>query len=284
MTRSLEDRVIVITGASSGIGAATALACARSGMHVVLAARREQQLNEVADKIGSLGRRAVPVVCDVRRDEDVDNLIGRTSSEFGRLDAMFANAGYGIFASVMATTDEQMRDIFETNFFGTIRCIQAAVPVMRQMATDNRNSGHVLICSSAASEIALPMYGFYSATKSAQDSIGGALRAELSTENIYVSTVHPVLTRTEFSSVAARVSNRSGSGLDAPNWMTHSAKRVANGIVRCLRRPRPEVWPSTGARMGIALTTALPGLTAWMSKKLILRRYMKHLSDEQSRS
>ena len=85
MTRDLHDRVIVITGASSGIGAATAIACAKAGMNVVLAARREDRLAGIANQINQLGRRGLPVACDVDRDDDVDRLIQRTVDEFGRL-------------------------------------------------------------------------------------------------------------------------------------------------------------------------------------------------------
>lgn len=254
MPIDLQDRVIAITGASSGIGAATALACARAGMHVALSARRVQPMQALAEQIRAMGRRATVTACDVSVEEEVERWVREVSSEFGRIDAAYANAGYGVFASVEATTDRQMRDIFETNFHGTMRLIRAVLPVMRR-----QGRGHIVICSSAASEISLPMYGAYCATKAAQDSIAGALRAELAGSGIAVSSVHPIGTTTaffEFTRDGGKVRS------NTPDWMMQSPEHVARCIVRALRRPRPEVWPSPLSRFGLALTTAFPSLAA----------------------
>ena len=274
MRISNKDRVIVITGASSGIGAATALACAAEGMHVVLAARRQTRLASLARQIQDQGRRALVVPCDVDQDEAVAHLCNLTVNEFGRLDVFFANAGFGLFGSVLDTPLQQVRAIFETNFFGTVRGIKAAVPLML-----DRNPGpirgHVLICCSAASEIGLPMFSYYSATKAAQDSIAGGLRAELADQGIRVSSIHPIGTRTEFFDRAAE---RSGtpSGHNTPRIFAHSPRRVARHIVRCLRRPRPEVWPSTATRLALALGTASPRLGALFMRS-IYRRHEKSI-------
>ncbi len=277
MAQRLDGRVIAITGASSGIGAATAVACAAAGMDVALAARRRDRLRDVAAQVERHGRRALVVGCDVQRDQDVQRLIESTVGELGTLDAVFANAGYGIFAKIVDTSPAQSRDMFETNFWGTVRCIQAAVPVMRR-----QGSGHLLICTSAVSEISPPMYGYYAATKAAQDAIAGAMRAELTDENIQVSTVHPIGTETEFFDVVRR---RSPDGhtdleLNTPAVLAHSADRVARAVVRCLRRPRPEVWPSIGARYGLAFTTAAPRVSAWAMRNLLRRRFARQASHE----
>jgi NAD(P)-dependent dehydrogenase (short-subunit alcohol dehydrogenase family) len=285
MARDLRDRVIAITGASSGIGAATAEACARAGMHVALAARRVDRLGEVARRVEAAGRRALVVPCDVDRDADVDALIARTLETFGRLDAAFANAGYGLDAAVMDTADEQMRAIFETNFYGTLRVIRAAVPAMRRLLSGELRppagpppSAHVLICSSAASEVAPPTYGAYAATKAAQDAVACALRAELARERIHVTSVHPIGTDTEFFARA----RRSGSAPRDPAGGTPVALRqtpghVAARIVRAMRqdRPAPEVWPHTLSRLGIAAGMVAPRLVAWA-----LRRHYRRLLRE----
>ena len=190
MAVDLHDRVIVITGASSGIGAATAIACAGAGMDVVVAAADAKTgLPRWAQQVQQHGRRALVVPCDVSRDDDVNRLIETTVTQFGRLDAIFANAGVSFIAPVLETPDEQMRQLFEINFFGTLRCIRAAMPAIRQTYSDAESKpykanrrGHILVCTSCVSEIGLPMYGAYCATKAAQDSIAQALRAELATE------------------------------------------------------------------------------------------------------
>jgi len=272
MAKNLTGRVIVITGASSGIGAATAVACARAGMDVALAARREDRLCKVAELVRSYGTRARVVPCDVQRDGDVSNLIKSTMCEWGRLDALFANAGYGLFSKVADTSPALIRDIFETNFWGTVRCIQEVVPVMR-----GKGGGHLLICASAVSEIGLPMYGYYAATKAAQDAIAGAMRAELAEEHILVSSVHPIGTETEFFDVVRQISPDAHGDecFNTPSRLTHTAEKVARSVVNCLRRPRPEVWPSAPARLGLAMTTAVPCLSAWSMNNLLHRRYEK---------
>ncbi len=265
-TSTLRDRVIVITGASSGIGAATAVACAAEGMHVVLNARREDRLRQVAAACQQAGGKSDVFAADVCDRDLMFQMIEQTASRLGRLDAVFANAGYGLSGPVDRTTLHQARAIFETNFFGTLHVMHAAVPTMRKFG-----GGHILICSSAASEIAPPLHGLYSATKSAQDAIGCAMRAELADENIDVTTVHPVGTHTEFWQAMARASDPVyHRGNNTPKPMRQSADKVAGSIIKALRRPRPEVWPNAGARLGLAVMTACPGLSAY-----VMRRMMK---------
>lgn len=262
---------MVITGASAGIGAATALACARAGMDVVLGARRRDRLDAVAQQIEAIGRRAVPVTCDVARDADVAALFEQALGAFGRVDALFANAGHGLCAPVLSMTDAQHREIFEVNYFGTVRTLQAGTPAMRQADGGLR---HIVVCSSVASEIALPDHGAYAATKAAQDAVAGALRAELAAEGFVVTTVHPVGTRTEFSAVVGRRSGReiADATPNTPAFLAQSAETVARAVVRSLRRPRPEVWPMPAARYALAMTTACPRLAAWMMRRRARRR------------
>ena len=278
MAIDLHDRVIVITGASSGIGAATAVACARAGMDVVVAARREDRLAQVAQQVQTLGRRALVVACDVANDDDVQQLVDTTMSQFGRLDVLFANAGVTFIAPVLETPDEQLRRLFEINFFGTIRCIHAAVPAIRQTYSDAASKphqahgrGHILICSSCVSEIGLPMHGAYCATKAAQDSIAQALRAELAAEPINVSSVHPITTKTELFDQTDKSSPLCKPSRATPNRFAQTPQHVAQSVVRCLRKPCPEVWPHRLTRFGLAVCTAFPRIAQYAMSKLAKR-------------
>ncbi len=280
MPHDLTNKLIIITGASSGIGAATAVACARSGMDVVLAARRVDKLDAVAEQIRALGRRALAVACDVNRDEDVANLFKKAWDEFGRVDVVFANAGYGLFGTVMDTDLQAHRDIFETNYYGTLRTLRAAVPYLKKTDAAHPGAGgglkHLLICSSVVSEVGIPMFGAYCATKAAQDSVAGAMRAELADEGIHVTSVHPVGTSTEFGKQAREHSADNAASKresNTPKAFEQTPERVANKIVAALRRPRPEVWPSTLARYAAAFTTASPRLAAW-----VMRRHMRKIN------
>lgn len=272
MSHNLTDKVIVITGASSGIGAATAVACAAAGMDVVLAARRVEKLESVAKQINALGRRSLVVACDVTQDEDVAQLFERAWSEFGRVDAAFANAGYGIFGTVLDTDLQAHRDIFETNYYGTLRTIRETVPYL-QKTSDGLN--HILICSSIASEIGVPKFSAYCATKAAQDSIAGAMRAELADEGVVVTSVHPMGTTTEFGDQARALSKdkREAERGSTPGALKQTKEHVADEIVKALHRPKPEVWPSTLSRFVVSLRILSPRLAAWL-----LRRYMRKVS------
>lgn len=269
MPRDLTNKSIVITGASAGIGADTATACAAAGMDVVLGARREEKLEAVAGRVREHGRRAVVVTCDVTRDEDVRALFDRAWNELGRVDALFANAGFGLVYPLLETPTDRHREIFEVNYWGTVRTLDVGVPMLEQTKGGLK---HALICSSAASEIGMPRHGPYAATKAAQDAIAGALRAELHDRGVSVTSVHPVGTKTDFFDTAAARSDRDRSEKKTPPGLMQSGEHVARTIVRALRKPRAEVWPSVPARFGLALCTAWPGFAAW-----VLRRHHREL-------
>jgi len=269
MPRDLHDKVVLITGASSGIGAATALACAKAGMHVSLVARRADKLQEVARQVSELGRKAQFFTANVKREEDMKQAVDACWQTFGRLDVVFANAGYGLFEEVATTRDDQARSMFDTNYFGTVYTVQQALPKLNETISGLR---HIVICSSAASEIGVPMMGVYSATKAAQDSVAGALRAELYGQDIAVTSVHPIGTKTSFVAVAG------GTDVDnTPAMFQQSAGYVAKRVVKAIRRPCPEVWPSRTTRWALAAGTLCPRFAAWA-----MRRHYKKLKGEGS--
>src|SRR5436305_1811540 len=130
MSMAIAGKTIIITGASSGIGAATALELARHQTKLVLAARRVDKLEALAQQCRSLGSEAVAVGCDVAKRSDVDALVQASVQKFARLDVMLANAGYGFLAKVHETTDTQFDEIVATNVKGTLYCMQAAAEIM----------------------------------------------------------------------------------------------------------------------------------------------------------
>lgn len=251
----LIDRVIAITGASSGIGAATALACARAGMHTALLARREDRLGEVADRVRSLGRRAAVVVGSVDDPDASARLLDAAERELGPVYAAFANAGYGQRAACSTMPVADVRAMFETNFFGSLFLAQPAIERMRA-----RGEGHVLFCSSCLSKLGLPNYACYSATKACQDHFGRAMRHELAGTGVLVSTVHPIGTETEFGDAARARSGDQARPKRARR--VQPAATVADAVVRQLRRGRAgEVWTSLPAQLAFGFANVFPGLT-----------------------
>jgi NADP-dependent 3-hydroxy acid dehydrogenase YdfG len=184
------ERVFLITGASSGIGAATArLACA-DGWRVVLAARSRERLDALADELGG-SERALAVGCDVAEWEDQQRMVKDALSAFGRIDAAFANAGFGGARGFLKDTPEHWREMILTNVYGAALTVRATIPAL----TDTR--GHLLLTSSVAGRRALPG-SMYSCTKHAVTAMGEAARQDLHGSGIRVTLIEPGITDTPF--------------------------------------------------------------------------------------
>lgn len=258
MGRELRGRVVAITGASSGIGAETAIAVGQKGMRVGLLARREMQLLQVADRVREAGGEAEVVAGDVRDRAALESLVTACARRWGSLDAIVSNAGFGIAASVAGTPPEEAREIFEVNVLGTVWAIQAAWPIF-----EAQRSGHVVIVSSVAAKHGMPVNALYSATKAAQANLAEGLRIEAAAIGVEVSVVYPIGTDTEFLDAlrdhTGRGKRRSQGRIGRPR---QSALAVAKSIVGCLENPKFEVYPYRPARLMPWLEALSPRLHA----------------------
>ncbi|MEW6251453.1 MAG: SDR family NAD(P)-dependent oxidoreductase [Planctomycetota bacterium] len=263
MSRDLKNRTIVITGASSGIGAATALACARAGMDLLLNGRDAARLGAVADQIRQLGRRVQVVAADVTQPGLSGRLLDIADETLDGFYAVFANAGYGFKRPSHETSAQELRRIFEVNFFSACDLVTEAA--RRLLARGER--GHLLMCSSAVAKFTLPSFAAYSATKAAQNHFCRAMRMELRPHGIEVASVHPVTTATGFF-VRAAAESGSAAAARGPGPFVQRPERVARAVVRCLRRPRPEVWTSFPARLAAGLVTVFPSLLDLLARRL----------------
>lgn len=190
-----EGRVLLITGASSGIGACTARRAAEAGYRLVLGARREDRISELADELGGADR-AIAVRCDVTGWDEVQRIAAAATERFGRLDAVFANAGFGAKRGFLEESPDHWRSMVLTNVLGVALTIRATLPTLLESG-----AGHYVITSSAAGRRALPG-SLYSATKFAVGAIGESLRQELrqmhENHGIRVTLIEPGMTDTEF--------------------------------------------------------------------------------------
>ena len=186
-----EDPVLVITGASTGIGAATARRAVEFGYRVALGARSEDKLEALRDELGG-AERALAVRCDVTSWDDQQALVARTLEEFGRMDAYFANAGFGAKRGFLEESVEHWKSMIDTNVFGAALSIRASLGHFRR-----HNRGHLLLTSSIAGRRALPG-SLYSATKHAVTAMGEALRAEVAETDIKVTLIEPGMVDTPF--------------------------------------------------------------------------------------
>jgi NADP-dependent 3-hydroxy acid dehydrogenase YdfG len=223
--RSLRDKVFAITGASRGIGAATAHLLAREGCRVALGGRDETALDEVIGGILETGSEAVGVGCDVRHYEDCESLISETVERFGRLDGFVANAGVGAYGELIDLSLEQIDDMLDTNARGTIYSVRAALPALLE-----NGGGDLVIVASVAGLKGLPNESVYCASKHAQMGFAESLDYELRPKGVRVTAMCPGGVATEFAFGAGRE-----PGMPALEEMM-SAEQVAEAIVFTLRQ------------------------------------------------
>ncbi|MCH2134742.1 MAG: SDR family NAD(P)-dependent oxidoreductase [Phycisphaerales bacterium] len=258
MAIDLQGRSLVITGGGTGIGAATAIAAADAGLSVCICGRRPEPLETIVEKIRGAGGQAIAVTNDVTAPGSEIELLDAAEQAFGPTWAVFANAGRGLDRTGHETTDNEMKEIFEVNFFATHRLMAEAASRM----VAHGQGGHLLACASCLSRFAIPRHAAYSATKASQDILCQAMRLELKPMGIHVSSVHPITTTTEFFDVTATVSGREESRAleETPRFFLQSSEQVAEAIIRCLRRPRPEVWTSRIVRLVTVARSLFPRL------------------------
>jgi NADP-dependent 3-hydroxy acid dehydrogenase YdfG len=215
-----DDPVLLITGASSGIGAATARAASEAGYRVALGARRKRELDDLARGLGG-DERAIARSCDVTDWADVEGLTEAALSRFGRLDAVLANAGFGAKRGFLEESVEHWKAMIDTNVLGVALTIRATLPHLL-----DRDSGHYVLTSSIAGRRVLPG-SLYSATKFAVAAIGEALRQELrrmhETSGVRVTLISPGMTDTEF--------------FDQPPDNALAADDIARAVVFALSQP-----------------------------------------------
>jgi uncharacterized protein len=226
----LQGKVAVITGASMGIGEAIAKLFLREGAKLVLCARDVGRVQVAADT-------SLAVACDVSKREQVDALAEAAVRRFGRIDIWVNNAGFGLNDSVEKLDITQLRQMFDTNFFGMIECMQAVIPVMRQ-----QGGGDIVNISSVSGHIATPYMGGYAATKHAMQAIGMAARMELKRHNINVVTVCPGYIATDFAKNMLKGSQPERVGASARYGA--GADVVARDTLKALlKRKRQAVTP-----------------------------------------
>lgn len=230
----LQDKVVVITGASMGIGEALSREFLARGARVMMSSRDLSRLQEAQARAGSLDRSAV-FACDVGKRADIVALVSAARERFGRIDVWVNNAGYGILDSISVMSMDECRRLFDTNLFGAIECMQAVVPIMKA-----QGGGTIINVSSIVGHLPMPHMGAYSATKHALNAISQAARLELEPAGIRVISVCPGRIRTNFG--ANTVLGREGKRLAESFNQGISAERCARAIVRGCEREAREIF------------------------------------------
>ena len=251
--KRLEEQVMVITGGTSGIGLATAKRAAMRGARVVLCARNEPELRETVAGIEAAGGTARSVVADVANQEDVERLAVTAIEAFGAIDTWVNNAGVSFYGNLTEVAIEDMRRLFEVNFWGTVYGARAAVARLR-------GSGGALInIGSVVSDRAIPLQGAYSASKHAVKGFTDALRMELEEEGapISVTLIKPSAIDTPYFQHAKNYMEVEPK----PPAPVYAPEVVANAVLRAAEHPVRDVTIGGGGRLISALGSALPRLT-----------------------
>lgn len=269
-TGSLEGKVIIITGASSGIGNALARQCGRLRAKVVVAARRKKLLDTLAAEIQERGGLALPIRTDVSREKDVLWMVAAALGEFGRIDVLVNNAGRGLIAKIENCPSSQMRALFDTNFLGMYASCRAVIPIMKE-----QGRGHIINIASIASLVSYPFYGAYASTKCAMMGFSETLRRELRPYNIDVSIAYPGAVRTDFfyssTNLEGRPFHRKRTAEERPSPLRRLGSKTvgkllfqepedaAKDIVRCILKPKREVFPNPFIRAKALTYSLMPG-------------------------
>jgi short-subunit dehydrogenase len=261
MTQFL-PQVALITGASSGIGYATALAFARQGTHVAALARRADRLAELERAVNALPPghgELFPIAADVTRPHELHRAVQQTLERFRRLDVAIANAGIGHRGSIAEADWNDLETLLRTNIDGVLHTIRAAVPAMRQSG-----GGHIVIVSSVAFNLTAPYAAAYSASKAFVSSIARSIRLELEADHITVTDVLVGRTYTEFDERRLGAGKRAGQDLP-----TMSPDRVAQGILDAVRHRRKVIVLRLFDRLIVWANSFFPGIMG----RLALRQY-----------
>ena len=262
----LRDAAVVITGASSGIGRATALEFSRRGSKLVLAARRGEVIEEVADECRHLGAQAVAVQTDVTDQDQVTRLAERAVEAFGRIDVWVNDAGVMMLASFADSPADSYRRVIETNLWGTIHGARAALPVFRR-----QRRGVLINVSSMVADVSQPYASAYEISKHGIRALGSSLRQELLLEgqkDVHVCTVIPAVVDTPLFQHSANYTGRAARALPP----AFPAEKVALAIVRFAEKPGRETFVGGTAWLMHFQKAIAPGLTERQIARIVDRR------------
>jgi short-subunit dehydrogenase len=255
----LAGKVVVVTGASMGIGEAIARIFVDQGATVVMLSRDTGRAEAARGRVGH-GDRTLALSCDVRNREEIDRVVSLTLHHYQRIDVWVNNAGHGLMDTVADVDMAACRETFDTNFFGTVACMQAALAVMKR-----QGSGTIINISSVAGHLPLPFHAVYSATKFAMNAFGKAARVELKSAGINVLTVCPGYVRTDFGANAVKGNNARTVRPSSVRGI--SAERVARATLHGYLKQKREVIVPWTMIPAVKIYQLLPGMVERMMVK-----------------
>ncbi len=262
MTPPLTNKVILLTGASAGIGRATAVALAQAGANVALVARRQERLEALVEALAAYPGQRLAMAGDVGDEAFAQTAVAQTITTFGRLDVLVNNAGLGHRSHLADMPAADMHRLWDTNVMGLLYFTQAAIPQMKE-----QGSGHIINVSSIISQRPLPTMGLYCASKTAVNFISRTLRMELRPYHIHVTIVYPGRTQSEFGDALL-----GQPGANPSRIARVSAERVAQAIVKAIHTGKTEVYITWIDWLFTHGNRLFPHATDWLVERIARRR------------
>jgi len=245
-------KTALITGASAGIGRALALQLAREGADVAIAARRLELLEQLARDVEALGRKALPLKCDVTREEEVRAAVAAATARFGALDVVVANAGFGVVGAVEDLSSDDFRRQFETNIFGVLHTVKAALPALE------RSRGRLALVGSVSGHVTVPGTAAYSMSKYAIRSLADALFHELRPKGVAVTLISPGFIESDFRQVDNKGVHHPEVQDPCPQWLVMPKAAAARKIARAIAGRRREIILTGHGKLAVFLHRHFP--------------------------
>ncbi|BAZ19845.1 short-chain dehydrogenase/reductase SDR [Kalymmatonema gypsitolerans NIES-4073] len=233
MAGKLEGKVVIVTGASAGIGEATAIALAQEGATVAIAARRAERLNAVAERIEASGGKALPIVADITDQTQANNLVQKTKAEFGRVDILVNNAGVAYLGEIDGGNTSEWRRMIDINVLGLLYTTHAVLPILKEQGV-----GHIVNISSVAGRTVRAGVGVYNLTKWGVNAFSEALRQEVYKHNIRVTIIEPGLVDTEINNHITDPVARQTSEERRKSLTPLQSEDIAAAIVYAVTQPQ----------------------------------------------
>jgi len=245
---NFKNKIVVITGASSGIGEAAAEQFAKKGANLVLVARRKEKLEQVEKKLSKYSIKILIQVCDVSDKEQVKQMSEKVIETFSKIDVLVNNAGFVIYGKVKELSIEDIESQMKTNYFGTIYCTKLFLPYLLK-----QNAGHIVNVASVGGSFGVPGIASYCATKYAMLGFSEGLHHELHDTNVGVTVVSPIMVRTSlFDHPSFKNFTKFATGISL------SSETVANAVVKAANSSRLEIVVPSVVRIGIWLKQTFP--------------------------
>jgi hypothetical protein len=244
-----KDKVVLITGASSGIGKEAAIQFAKKGANVILIARRKQKLEQISDDLKKFNTSSMICECDISDKLQVEKMAKLVLEKYPSIDILVNNAGFAIYGSVSDLTTQEIESQMATNYFGMIYCIKNFLPSMIQ-----KKSGHIINVASVAASFGLPGIASYCASKFAMLGFSEGLKHELKGTGVGITVVSPIMVRTDF------FDHPSFHKMPKYSPLSLSDKTVASAILRAASSPRLEIIVPSVVRVAVWMKNTFPYL------------------------